>query len=254
MTCPEIPHVQAYLDGEVTDAAAVEEHIANCAECGALRDDILSLRNHVRDGTTYFRAESALRGHLSRSLDQEQGRSWGSWFRGIRSFWGGAASGAVATAAAALVAFLALMPPQSDRLVDDVMTAHLRSLMPGHLIDVASSDHHTVKPWFAGRADVSPPVADFAREGYRLVGGRADYVYGTRAAVTIYRHGAHVINVFAWPADDESLPSVASRNGYHIAFWKSGNVAFCAISDTALDELLGLEHLLKAMATPDSRE
>jgi anti-sigma factor RsiW len=126
--------------------------------------------------------------------------------------------------------------------------------MPGHLIDVASSDHHTVKPWFAGRADVSPPVSNFRQEGYELIGGRADMVDGRHAAVTIYRHGAHVINVFAWPADDRSLPGMVNRNGYHFVYWKSGNVAFCAISDTALDELLGLVRMLKAMSTPDSRE
>jgi anti-sigma factor RsiW len=111
-----------------------------------------------------------------------------------------------------------------------------------------------VKPWFAGHADVSPPVADFAREGYQLVGGRVDYLDGHRAAVTVYRHGAHIINVFAWTYHGETLPNLTTRNGYHIVFWNSGNLAFCAISDTALDELLVLTQLLKATATPDSRE
>ena len=109
--------------------------------------------------------------------------------------------------------------------------------MASHLVDVVSSNHHTVKPWFAGHADVSPPVADFASEGYQLIGGRIDYLDGRRAAVTVYRHGAHIINIFAWAYRGESLPNLTTRNGYHIVFWKSGNLAFCAISDTALDEL-----------------
>ena len=82
--------------------------------------------------------------------------------------------------------------------MDDLVGAHLRSLMPDHLIDVISTDRHTVKPWFAGHTDVSPVVEDFAAQGYRLLGARADYVDRQRAAVLIYQHGAHVINVFSW--------------------------------------------------------
>lgn len=253
MACNESSRVQAYLDGEAVDVPAVERHLETCPDCSALRDDLLTLRSEIRGQATYRRADSVLRGRIARALAREEGGGkWREVF--TRQFWTGAFSGMLATACAAALAFVLLLSPQSSRLADDIMTAHLRSLMPGHLIDIASSNHHTVKPWFAGRADVSPPVADFSREGYALAGGRADYVYGSRAAVTVYRHGAHVINVFAWPADDETLPGPLTRNGYHIVFWKSGNVAFCAISDTALDELLGLVRLLKAMSAPDSRE
>ncbi len=253
MACNESLRVQSYLDGEAADAPAIEQHIEACKDCSELRDCVLPLRSAICELAHYYRADAAVRGRLVRTLDREQGRGeWRNWLTG--QFWAGALGGALTTACAAALALVLLLPSQSSRLADDIMTAHLRSLMPGHLIDIASSNHHTVKPWFAGRADVSPPVADFAREGYTLVGGRADYVYGSRAAVTIYRHGAHIINVFAWPADDESLPDIAIRNGYHIVFWRSGNVAFCAVSDVALDELLNLVRLLKAMSAPDSRE
>jgi len=104
---------------------------------------------------------------------------------------------------------------------------------------------HTVKPWFAGHADVSPPAVDFPRDNYRLLGGRADFVAGRRAAVVVYRHGAHVINVFAWPQNRDTPPAVVTRNGYHIACWRNGDLDFCAVSDTALDELLALTRLLK---------
>ncbi|MEJ0043660.1 MAG: hypothetical protein WDM81_16200 [Rhizomicrobium sp.] len=155
---------------------------------------------------------------------------------------------------AASLAFALILPPASDALIADVTNAHLRSIASGHIIDVASTDRHTVKPWLASHADLSPPVGDFSREGFTLVGGRVDFVDGARAAVSVYRHGAHVINVFAWPNYDERLPDYASRNGYHIVFWRQGDLTFCAISDIALDDMLALSRLLKAATMPDGRE
>jgi anti-sigma factor RsiW len=113
------------------------------------------------------------------------------------------------------------------------------------LIDVVSTDRHTVKPWFAGHADVSPVVADFAPQGYTLVGGRADYFDRQRAAVVVYRHGAHTINVFSWAADHAALPKDTTRNGYHLAFFRSGNLVNCAVSDTGWDELNTLVRLIR---------
>jgi anti-sigma factor RsiW len=253
VNCPESRRVQTYLDGETVDIDATEQHLASCRDCAELRDQLLELRGGIHAEADYYRAGAVLRGRIGAALDREDHKrlSFGMF---SRQFWAGTGGGALATVCAGLLAAFLFLPPLSDRVTDDVLTAHLRSLMPGHLVDVASGNHHTVKPWFAGRTDVSPPVAEFTREGYTLIGGRTDIVDGRRAAVTIYRHGAHIINVFAWPADDKRLPSVVSRNGYHLVFWKSGNVAFCAASDTALDELLALTRLLNAMATPDSRE
>ena len=113
-----------------------------------------------------------------------------------RSFWTGAFSGIGGTAIAAAIAFFLVLPIWSVRLSNEIVSAHVRSLMPAHLIDVVSTDKHTVKPWFAGHADVSPVVADFEAQGYRLIGGRADYIDHQRSAVVVYQHGAHVINVF----------------------------------------------------------
>ena len=158
------------------------------------------------------------------------------------------------TALAAALAFFLLLQPASNMLVDDVTNAHLRSMMSDHLIDVASSDRHTVKPWFAGHTDVSPPAINFAGQGYALVGGRADYIDGHRAAVVVYRHGKHVINVFAWAAGDEHLPAESLRNGYHLLFWKSGNIAFCAVSDAGPDEMKTLTRLIQNAGAPVSRE
>ena len=170
-----------------------------------------------------------------------------------RPFWMGAFSGIGGSSIAAGIAFFVMASPLTNPVLDEVVSAHVRSLMPDHLIDVVSTDKHTVKPWFAGHTDVSPVVADFDQQGYRLVGGRADYFDHQRTAVVVYQHGSHVINVFSWAADQRGLPKNTTRNGYHLAFWKTGNLVYCAVSDTAWDELLGLTRLLQDSSASDAR-
>jgi anti-sigma factor RsiW len=104
-----------------------------------------------------------------------------------------------------------------------------------------------VKPWFAGQTDVSPVVADFEPQGYKLVGGRVDYLEHQRAAVVVYRHGAHVINVFSWSATPRSIAGKVTRNGYHLMFWRIGDLQYCAVSDTGWDELASLTQLLQGL-------
>ena len=249
MPCNEALRVQAYFDGELDAVAAVdvERHLEDCAECAALHADLDATQKLVRASAVYHRADDGVRDAIVDMLDREDGEPAKPrrWYIGDRRFLSGLTSGVGATAlAAALVLFLA-MPPASNLLVADVTNAHLRSLMSDHLIDVVSSDHHTVKPWFAGHTDVSPPATNFADQGFTLMGGRADYVDGHRAAVVVYRHGAHIINVFAWAADEERLPDAVTRNGYHIVFWQSGDLVFCAVSDTGEAELADLVRLMK---------
>jgi anti-sigma factor RsiW len=145
------------------------------------------------------------------------------------------------------------VPTLSDPVLDDLVSAHVRSLMPLHLTDVISTDRHTVKPWFAGRADVSPVVADFDAQGYRLIGGRADSLDRQRMAVLVYQHGAHVINVFAFAPPREVLPAELSRRGYHISCWRGGDLGYCAVSDAGWEELTALRQLLEGLAARDAR-
>jgi anti-sigma factor RsiW len=258
MACNEALRLQAYFDGELdaNAVAQVERHMQTCRECATQLRSFEAIRAGMRQSAPYYRAKPQLRSRVAKALDREIGppKNAARFVAPGRPFWSGAASGAAMTALAAALAFVLILPAPSNPLVNDVMNAHLRSLMENHLIDVVSTDQHTVKPWFAGHADVSPPTADFPKEDYRLTGGRVDYVDGHRSAVLVYKHGAHTINVFTWADAREPLPNIVTRNGYHAVFWKSGNLDFCAVSDTALDELLGLVRLIKEISIPDSRE
>ncbi len=262
MRCAESLRVQAYFDGELDalSAADIERHSEACAECRELLDEMQQLRNALRQNLTVATAPPALRARIMRALDQESAvqspRLNAERLTGWRPrpFWRGAFSGIAGTAIAASIAFFLLTPPVTNPLLDDLVSAHVRSLMPDHLIDVVSTDKHTVKPWFAGHTDVSPVVADFAQQGYRLIGGRADYFDRQRAAVVVYQHGSHVINVFSWAATSASLPKNTTRNGYHLAFWKTGNLEYCAVSDTGWDELQELVRLLQDLGAHDIRE
>jgi anti-sigma factor RsiW len=162
------------------------------------------------------------------------------------TFWGGAASGTVITALAAGFAALAILPPSASTLVDQVTTAHTRALIAHREIAIVSSDHHTVKPWFAGRVALSPPVADFRAEGYPLVGGRLDKIAGAPAAVVVYGHGKHEIDLFVWAARGGALPATGLSHGYHAIFWRNQDLDFAAVSDTAEPELARFASLVRA--------
>jgi anti-sigma factor RsiW len=253
--------LQAYFDAEVdaVTAADIETHMEGCLECRTLYEALGQLHGELQRKLPQARAPQALRARLIRTLDEEDGtaappprrQARADWR--TRSFWVGASSGLGIGAIAATLALWLLMPPLAAPLVDEVVGAHVSSLMSTHLIDVVSTDQHTVKPWFAGHTEVSPIVADFDAQGYRLVGGRVDYLEHQRAAVVVYRHGPHVINVFSWAATRRSLPGQVTRHGYHAVFWQVGDLQYCAVSDTSWDELLGLVRLLRDLGARDAR-
>jgi anti-sigma factor RsiW len=264
--CAESLRVQAYFDREVdaVSAAEIERHVEHCSACRELLQDLEKVRSALRSGISYASAPPALRAQVLQALDREADSAAGDevartamprksrFARQTRGYGGrgfriGVFSGIGGAALAAAMAFFLVLPTLSP-LSNEIVSAHVRSLMPAHLIDVVSTDKHTVKPWFAGHADVSPAVADFESQGYRLIGGRADYIEHQRSAVVVYQHGAHVINVFTWAANGTRLPGNTTRSGYHLAFWQQGDIQYCAVSDTGWDELLGLVRLLREQA------
>ena len=254
MPCAEIhSRLEPYFDGELDalSAAEMERHIAGCGECREALDALQKLRRSLRRDLGFDGATPELKSRVVAALDREAALASAGLAIAPRpvaraaSFWRGVFAGMGGVAVAASAMFLFWAPVAVNPLFNELVNAHIRSLMPAHLIDVESTDRHTVKPWFAGHADVSPAVFDFTAEGYRLVGGRADYFDRQRAAVVVYRHDAHIINVFVWADDRSSLPHDTTRSGWRLAFWRTGNLNYCAVSDTGWDELMKLESLIK---------
>ena len=136
-------------------------------------------------------------------------------------------------------------------MIAEVAAGHARSLLADHLFDVASSDQHTVKPWFQGKIDFSPPVKDLKEQGFALAGGRLDYIDGHTAAALVYRRRQHVINLFIWPANDaaDSAVRTLSRRGYQMSHWIAQSLDFWAVSDLNADELGEFARLVRGEAT-----
>jgi len=242
MTCSDLLRTQAWLDGELDDRAAAEaeRHVAECADCRALSADVADLSDAVRANVSRYRAPAWLHARVIAALDADRARK-----PERRNFWLGAGSGAGITALAASLAFFSFLPPSAATLAEAVTDAHTSALMRGETIQIVSSNHHTVKPWFAGRVALSPPVADFPQNGFSLAGGRVDEIAGARAAVVVYRHGAHEIDLFVWADKGAELPAPTTRLGYHTVFWKRGDLDFAAVSDTETAELNKFVNLVR---------
>lgn len=172
-----------------------------------------------------------------------------------RGGWHGLAwfgTGAATAWGLALVLLAAPVAPSSDALAQAVTGNLVRSLMAAHLADVASTDQHTVKPWFAGKLDFSPPVVDLADEGFPLTGGRLDYLDGRAVAALVYRSGPHVINLFVWPAAEGQVlaPKFSTRQGYQLSHWTQGGMQAWAVSDLNAVELRHFATLLRERTAP----
>jgi anti-sigma factor (TIGR02949 family) len=256
MSCPELLQTQSFIDGEVdaAQAEAVERHISECAECQAFCADAAALSDTIRTSATRHAAPPELRERIAAALEAADSadivrpdwRAASDARASRRSFWMGALGGAGVTGLAASLAILTVLPPSATTLADQVTDAHTRALMSGRTIAVVSSDHHPAKPWFAGRIDISPPVQDFAAEGFKLTGGRVDKVAGVAAAVLTYQHGRHEVDLFVWADRGSTLPTNAVRHGYHLVFWRSGDLNFAAVSDTAVPELANFVQLVRS--------
>jgi len=237
--------LDAYLDGELaaTDAAELEAHLRACPHCARVEQRRRALSAAVRDQMPRFRAPDTLRVRVRAAVRAETSQT--AYHRPYP--WR-----ALAVAASlAVVAFgswqLALRRAGGEDITNQVLASHVRSLMPGHLTDVLSSDQHTVKPWFNGKLDFSPPVYDFAGRGFPLIGGRLEYVAGRPVAALVYGRRQHVINVFLWPAERESTGGrpATTQQGYHLLHWTTPAYSYWVASDLGLPELRDFEALLE---------
>lgn len=248
MTHPDVEaQVDAYLDGELatSDAVELEAHLAGCAACGRFRDDRLALRRAIAARMPRLEAPEALRGRVRAAL-REAAAPGRARRPAAPLAWRWLAFAATLAAVAVGSWRLAVVHTASSTLADDVLASHVRSLMPGHLTDVVSSDQHTVKPWFNGKLDFSPPVHDFSGRGYPLLGGRLDYLNARPVAALVYGRRQHVINVFLWPAagPEGAAPPVV-RRGYHVLHWATPDLAYWVASDLGLSELTDFTRLLQ---------
>jgi anti-sigma factor (TIGR02949 family) len=252
--------LDAYLDGELAavDARELAAHIAQCPECARFRDGRLELREGVAARIPTFQAPDDLRERVRAAL-KTAARARAPHRFDVRGVWRPLALAASLGIVALGSWNLSLRHANGESLADDVLASHIRSLMPGHLTDVLSSDQHTVKPWFNGRLDFSPPVHDFAERGYPLRGGRLDYVDGRAVAALVYGRRQHLINVFLWPATRgrSGAPRTRDRQGYHVLHWTTRDYVYWVVSDLGPAELHDFAHLVQqadsAVAVTSSR-
>jgi anti-sigma factor RsiW len=240
--CPDKGHlIHAFHDGEL-DAAnseAFEAHLKTCAACAAALADLQALRARIAAPGVAPAAPAALRGRIEAMLDAEAAPARPARRIAAAVPWG--LSGAFAAVAAGLAVMVAL--PATGGLEAQLVDDHVRSTLALHLVDVATSDRHTVKPWFAGKLDFAPPVADLAPQGFPLVGGRLDYLDGRVVAALVYRRDKHLINVFVRPAPTGlRWPVTAtSRQGYALRRWTEGGLEFWAVTDAEPATLAALQ-------------
>jgi anti-sigma factor RsiW len=243
------PVLHAFLDGELdlVRQVEIEDHLRTCSACSRIHQAQLALRSALKSGELYFRAPARLERKIRMAAQPAERKTWLP--RRRMPAWIGASFAAAAVVALAIFVVPKLSrPSRTERIAQDVVSAHIRSLMPGHLTDVPSSENHTVKPWFAGKLDFSPPVADLSAEGFLLVGGRLDYAADRPVAALVYRKGEHLINLFAWPSGStqESAEAADARQGYNLLFWTRGQTNFWAISDVNPAELRQFATLVRA--------
>ncbi|MDQ6676564.1 MAG: zf-HC2 domain-containing protein [Acidobacteriota bacterium] len=242
MTCLSAqPMLEALLDGELdpNQKARILEHLETCASCSSEQQRLIKSSQDVRAQATYFRAPDSLRQKISRNLhpNTEVSPIAIRSSKVIASNW--LAAAACIVIALSLSANLALLKSRNtaNQLVaEEVFSCHMRSLLGTHLLDVPSSDRHTVKPWFAGKLDFSPEVKDLAAQGFPLEGGRVDYLGGRPVAALVFRRRQHVINLFTWPSSSQDN-AVNSRQGYHSVKRTKAGMIYWAVSDLNSSEL-----------------
>ena len=253
MNCEECREfIDAYIDNELDAAAAiaVRHHLRECDACAQFLEARKALRALLDNPELRFDVPNSLHARVLSALpvapakpeERIRKRFVLPWF-----------SVPVALAAVLVVLFgLALLQhgwvPGRSRggtLVAQVISGHIRSLLATHLLDVSSTDQHTVKPWFAGKLEFSPPVQDFSQRGFSLIGGRLDYLGNREVAALVYRRNKHIINLFIWPSQPGHAGPMQSfaENGYNVLHWDQGGFSFWAVSDVRMEDLRAFAEL-----------
>jgi anti-sigma factor RsiW len=248
--------IHALIDGELDagNTAAVETHVAACPACAAKLTAFHAMRQAMAEASLKERASAHLRRRIEAALPAQPPRVAG-WLTSWRTFLGGLTIGtALSAAVAASLVVAVIRNDQDQRIADEVVSAHVRSLQAGHLTDVQTSDQHTVKPWFNGKLDVAPPVVDLTAQGFTLIGGRLDYIDGEAAGSIVYRRRNHVINLFVARhlGAERGGAKIETTHGFNVRHWTQGGLDFWAVSDINPDELEEFGQKITAALQPPS--
>jgi anti-sigma factor RsiW len=241
MSCQETQTLlHGHVDGELDllRSLEIDQHLQECAACAQAYTNLQALRMTIKDRAPYFEVPAALRKRIQSSIRQQSKTGFALHVLPVRNL-----------AIAASLGFILLTASGMIRIVYDrtngvstqelVVASYVRSeMLPSHLVDVESSDQHTVKPWFAGKIDFAPPVPDLKDQGFDLKGGRLDYLDKKAVATLVYRARQHIINLFIWPASSaESAARMETRQGYHLIHWTQFSMTYWAVSDVNETEL-----------------
>jgi anti-sigma factor RsiW len=245
MNCEECRDlIDPYIDNEldVSETILLKRHLLECPECGPLLESRKALRALLKNPQLQFEVPDSLRGKIRSSLPRMTVR--GKHGSGMQSVipWISVPL-ALAAAFAVMLAFLKSVGvfdrSRANTLAEEVVSSHVRSLLAAHLLDVPSTDQHTVKPWFDGKLKFSPPVQDFAERGFRLIGGRLDYLNGREVAAVVYQRNKHIINLFIWPSEAEQGAAAKgfAKDGFNVLHWDRDGFEFWAVSDVSAQDL-----------------
>ena len=241
----------AYVDNEldVVQSAALEEHLAGCADCQAFVEDQQAVKGLLQQGNFRFSVPAGFYEQIKKSLGPGPAQKVRFWPATPAWAWKLTTGFATAAALALAIALGVVLHQQSNTgqafAQNEVVDNHIRSLLMNHLADVDSTDQHTVKPWFNGKLSFSPKVTDFSDKGFPLIGGRLDTMEGETVAALVYKRRQHVINVFTCPHTDAIAPASSEQRGYHIVHWADGGMEYWVISDVNAGELQQFADLLR---------
>lgn len=239
--CEQTQLVQADFDGELDAGRAAElmAHVANCEHCRLVSEQLTRSRALLRSVPRYQVPQGLLASLERATRAQSRPKT------NRRTQWVGWA----AALAASIILAVMVFTPRSPDLDEQLVASHVRSLqLESHLIDVASSEHHTVRPWFAGKVDFAPLVKEFGAQGYVLKGGRVDIVGGRPVSVLVYQVGRHLVAVYMWPerAGADGMARSRQLDGFNVRRWTEGGLVVSCISDLAADELERFEQRWRA--------
>lgn len=240
--------IHGYVDGELdlVKSLEIEDHLKECEACAQAYERIRALRSALTNNALRFEPPANFERRLRSALrKQDDSTAKPSFLR-----WRWLSVGASLLAALVLVVALVGVfrrPSSNDLVAQEIVSSHVRSMMANHLIDVESSNRHTVKPWFDGKLDFSPPVKDLSQQGFELKGGRLDYIGNRPVAVVVYKRAQHPINLFVWPSDGErAMNQQASvHQGYNLIRWSNEGMNYWVVSDLNLAELQQFVQLLQ---------